>query len=238
MLNFEKYQKEYTGDNNDNTISDELKNKINELINSVRDYDYYLLKNISKKILFEGLDEIFDNNNYFFSNINNCLEKSFGWNRNENISILYYTKEIDFFNHLYGKNHIYTMLHVYITEKIILKLIDWIDINEDYALIINSDYGGQDFYDEDTIKMHGEDYHGNEGLLFIYTKEFKENYNNLKMTQRYIDILDVNAIISEILKDINIPLESKGIPYKLINDDIYAYYALKMKENQLIYNVK
>ena len=230
-LDFEKYQ-----ESDKEKVNDELKKKIIEIIDKFRDYDYYLLKNTSKFLLFEELDKLFEENpiDLFSVNIDECLKKSFGWeNNNENISILYYTTEVDHSNHLFGKNHIYTMLQVYIVEKMILKLMKWIDSHGDYALIINSDHGGQYFYSEDTTRMHGEDFHGNEGILFIYIKEFKDYFDNLKMNERYIDVLDENAIIAQILTNISIPLESKGIPYQLINDDIYAFSSLKMKEIQL-----
>ena len=103
--------------------------------------------------------------------IDYCLQKSFDWNENEDISILYYTTEVDQFNHIFGKTHIYNVLQMYITEKMIIKLMDWIDSHDDYALIVSSDHGGQEFYGEDSLRNHGEDFPGNEAIFFIYTKE-------------------------------------------------------------------
>ena len=109
----------------------------------------------------------------------------------------------------------------------IMNLMNWIDEHPDYALIINSDHGGQHFYGEDIIRNHGEDFPGNEGIFFIYTKDFKDDYDNLKMNERYISIIDESTLMSEILLNINIPLESKGIPYPLINDEIFTYSSEK-----------
>ena len=114
----------YQNSNPNNIVNDDLLNEIKELI---------------KKTLL-----------YLFNiNISDCLKKSFDWN--ENISILYYTTEIDHFNHVFGKRHIFNILQMYITEKMIIKLIEWIDIHDEYALIISSDHGGQEFFGEDAL---------------------------------------------------------------------------------------
>ena len=223
-----------------NKIDKNLEKKIIELIDEVRDDDYYLLKNISKDIFFEELDEIFSEVPDIFLelNITDCLIKNFNWNNEDNFSIIYYSTEVDEFNHFYGKNHIYSLLNSYIVEKMIINIMKWIDEHPDYALIFNSDHGGQHFYGEDTIRNHGEDFPGNEGIFYIYTKEFRVNYNKLKMKERYINIIDENVLMSEILLNVNIPLESEGIPYNLINDQKFGYSSLKMKEAQLIQLLK
>ena len=221
-------------------IDKNLEIKIIDLINKVRDDDYFLLKNISKNMFFEELDNIFIEVPKILLDVNitECLIKNFNWNNEENISIIYYSTEQDTFNHYYGKNHIYSLLNAYITEKMIINIMKWIDEHPDYALIFNSDHGGQHFYGEDTLRNHGENYPGNEGIFYIYTNDFKNNFTKLKMNERYINILDESALIAEILININIPLESKGIPYQLINDEIFAYSSLKRKEIQLIELIK
>ena len=232
QVDFENYQK--TEPNK--IIEKNLENKIIDLIDKVRDNDYYLLKNVSKNILFEKLDEIFSEvpNILLDLNITECLVKNFDWKEEDNISIIYYSTEVDESNHFYGKNHIYTLLQTYLAEKMVINLMKWIDEHNDYALIINSDHGGQHFYGEDTIRNHGEDFPGNEGIFYIYTKDFKNNYDKLKINERYINIIDESVLMTEILENVNIPLESKGIPYQLINDEKFAYSSLKRKEIQLI----
>ena len=175
-----------------NKISRNLEQKIIDLINQVKDDDYYLLKNISKNLFFDELDKIFSEEKKILLelNITECLIKNFNWTEEENISVIFYSTEVDEFNHFYGKNHIYSLLQSYIAEKMIINLIKWIDNHRDYALIINSDHGGQHFYGEDTLRNHGEDFAGNEGIFYIYTYDFKINYEKLKLSERYINIID------------------------------------------------
>ena len=45
---------------------------------------------------------------------------------------------------------------------------------------------------------------------------------------------DVNEIISQILLNINIPINSKGFPINLVNDSVNIFASLKSKEIQLI----
>ena len=213
---------------------------IQKLQNLIESKKNFLFDNLSKIQLYEELDEIFSDNNIniFSLDINDCLKNFFDWNEKENISVLYYTTEVDSFNHFYGKAHINTILNVYITEKMIEQLIKWIDKNEDYALIITSDHGGQNFLGEDMIRNHGIDFPGNEAILYIYTKELKENYDELKMKKRYIHMNDVSEILSQILLNINIPINSNGFPINLLNDSMNSYIALKSKEIQLIQSIE
>ena len=75
------------------------------------------------------------------------------------------------YNHLLSKGHIKTIGEEYNTESWIIKIMKWIDEHPDYALIVNSDHGGQKFYGEDDINNHGLDIDGNEAIIFIYTKK-------------------------------------------------------------------
>ena len=123
---------------------------------------------------------------------------------------------------------------MYITEKMIERIMEWIDVHNDYALIVTSDNGGQEFYGEDSLKNHGKDNPGNEAIFFIYTKELKDNYDELKMGERYIYMSNESTIIPQILLNINIPILSKGFPQQIIDNDINNFISLKMKEIQLI----
>ena len=228
-LIYDKYQNPTLN----NVFDNDLLNKMKDIINNK---SLYLYKKETRLELYEELDEFFKINqlDLFNINISECLRKSFDWNRNENISILYYTTEIDHFNHVFGKTHIFNVLQMYITEKMIEKLIEWIDMNDDYALLVSSDHGGQEFFGEDALRNHGEDIRGNEAIFLIYTKELKDHYDKLKIKERYIHMTDENEIIAQILLNINIPIYSRGFPFKLINNDINAFISLKMKEIQLI----
>ena len=214
-------------------VNDDLLKKIKNIVNSK---NKYLFDKKSKIELYKELDELFKENpiDLFSLNIDDCLEKSFGWNEKENISILFYTTEVDDFHHCYGKTYINTVLQMYITEKMIEHLMKWIDNHDDYALIVTSDHGGQSFFGEDALRNHGDDLPGNEAILLLYTKELKEHYNEFKLPERYIHIIDASEIIAQILMNINIPINSEGFPKKLFNCDINAFIALKMKEIQLI----
>ena len=228
-LSYDKYQNPTPN----NAVNGELLNKIKQIINNK---DTYLYNKESRLELYEELDDLFEQYpiDLFTINIDDCLKKSFDWNENENISILYYTTEIDHFNHVFGKTYIYSILQVYITEKMIERIIKWIDEHEDYVLIVTSDHGGQEFYGEDVLINHGGDIPGNEAIFFVYTKELKDHYDELKMRERYIYIADEGEMISQILSNVNIPITSQGFPLKLIKDVINSFIALKMKEIQLI----
>ena len=226
---YDKYQNPTP--NND--VNEKLLNKMKTFFNET---SKYLYDKQSKIQLYKELDELFKKYSIDLFNftIDYCLQKSFDWNENEDISILYYTTEVDQFNHIFGKTYIYNVLQMYITEKMIIKLMDWIDSHDDYALIVSSDHGGQEFYGEDSLRNHGEDFPGNEAIFFIYTKELKNHYDEFNMEERYIHITDENEIIAQILLNINIPINSRGFPLRLFNNDINAFIALKMKEVQLI----
>jgi len=228
-LSYDKYQSPKPN----NIVDNKLLEKIKEIINNK---NLYLYNKESKLELYEELDELFEQYpiDLFTINIDDCLKKSFDWNENENISILYYSTEVDHFNHCFGKAHINNVLQMYITEKMIERIIKWIDTHEDYALIVASDHGGQEFFGEDALKNHGADIPGNEAIFFIYTKDLKDHYDELKMRERYIHITSVGEIIAQILSNINIPIYSRGFPLRLIKDDINSFISLKMKEIQLI----
>ena len=224
-----KYQEAVSGDELNNIV-------IKKLEKFIQSKKMFLFDNFSKSELYEELDEIFRENNIdiFSLDINECLKKSFDWNETENISVVYYTTEVDISNHYNGKAYIYTILQTYITEKMIEQLIKWVDKHEDYALIITSDHGGANFLGEEMIRLHGIDCPGNEAILFIYTKELREHYDELKMQKRYIHMIDANEILTQILLNINIPINSKGFPINLFNDSVNTFTALKTKEIQLI----
>lgn len=145
-------------------------------------------------------------------------------------SLVYYNTEIDKYNHLLTKKHIKTIGEEYNTENWLIKIMNWIDEHPDYALIVNSDHGGQRFYGEDDINNHGLDIDGNEAILFIYTKEFKDNYDKLKLDNIFYTKVDPSSIISQIMENVNIPLQSEGIAYPIANDPLLRYTAYKSKK--------
>lgn len=228
-ISYDKYQNPTPN----NVVSGDLLNKIRYIVGNKSSHLY---DKEAKLQLYEELDELFKNNpiDLFTVNIDDCLKKSFEWNENDNISIIYYTTELDHFNHLFGKTYFLGVLQAYITEKMIERIMEWIDKHEDYVLLVSSDHGGQEFFGEDSLRNHGEDLPGNEAIFFVYSKDLKDHYDELKARERYIHIIDENEIIAQVLLNISIPINSRGFPLKLINSDINRFISLKMKEIQLI----
>ena len=203
---------------------------------SVINRDKRLLPNITKEKIYLDLDKHFkkDNKDILESiNLNECFQKAF-YEFSGKESLVYYNTEIDKYNHLLTKEHIKTIGEEYVTENWLIKIMKWIDEHPDYALIVNSDHGGQRFYGEDDINNHGLDIDGNEAILFIYTKEFKDNYDKLKLDNIFYTKVDPSSIISQIMENVNIPLQSEGIAYPISNDPLLRYTAYKSKEVQLI----
>ena len=204
--------------------------------NSIVDVDKRLPLDITKEKVYSDLDQHFKKDNIDLIesvNLNECFQKSF-FEFNESESIIYYNTEVDKFNHLLSKGHIKTITEEYNTENWIIKLMEWIDEHPDYALIVNSDHGGQRFYGEDDLNNHGLNVEGNEAIIIIYTKDFKDNYDKLKLDNIFYKRLDPSSIISQILENVNIPLQSQGISYPIGNDSLFRYTAYKSKEVQLI----
>ena len=203
---------------------------------SVINRDKRLLPNITKEKIYLDLDKHFkkDNKDILESiNLNECFQKAF-YEFSGKESLVYYNTEIDKYNHLLTKEHIKTIGEEYVTENWLIKIMKWIDEHPDYALIVNSDHGGQRFYGEDDINNHGLDIDGNEAILFIYTKEFKDNYDKLKLDNIFYTKVDPSSIISQIMENVNIPLQSEGLAYPIANDPLLRYTAYKPKEVQLI----
>ena len=204
--------------------------------NSIINIDQRLPSEISKQKVYSDLDYHFKKENLDVIdsvNLNECFKKSF-FEFTEKESIIYYNTEVDKYNHLLTKEHIKTIGEEYNTENWIIKIMKWIDEHPDYALIVNSDHGGQKFYGEDDINNHGFDIEGNEAILFIYTKDFKDNYDKLKLDNIFYNKVDPSSIISQILENVNIPLQSEGLSYPIGNDSLFRYTAYKSKEIQLI----
>lgn len=154
-------------------------------------------------------------------------------------SFVFYTMIIDHFNHSYSKYNYHTLGEIYSIEIILLHFIEWIQKNEEYALIITSDHGGQPYNGEDNICNHGCMVKGNEAIMTIYTKELANAPNQIKLLDDVdADIEDVAPTIAQILEDVNIPLESTGFPLYLNKDRLVNLVALKSKEVQLIAKIK
>ena len=124
---------------------------------SILNVDQRLLPEITLEKVYADLDQHFkvDNKDIIEEiNLNECFQKTY-YEFNEEESLIYYNTEVDKYNHLLSKGHIKTIGEEYNTESWIIKIMKWIDEHPDYALIVNSDHGGQKFYGEDDINNHG-----------------------------------------------------------------------------------
>ena len=154
-------------------------------------------------------------------------------------SYLFFTDVLDHINHVYHRNSPLAIYSVYIIEKIVKELINWINTeHEEYALALASDHGGQIYNGEDTLCNHGCNRIGNEGVFFIYTKELGENYEKYKTfhENKEIPIVPLNdfpCTLSQVLKNTNLPLESTCIPRYIGNDKLIFFSSVKSKEIQL-----
>ena len=142
-------------------------------------------------------------------------------NGDESKNILYYTSGIDHYNHGFGKDHPTTIGVLHATEKNILNIIDFIDENPEFALIVSSDHGGQKFYGEDNFCNHGCQEGDNQGILFLYTKELNDKENSPSISNNQINVMEFAPTVTQILKGINIPQMATSFPQKIFNDCIF-----------------
>ncbi len=200
-------------------------------LNTVINNDGTLKKGISKNEVFINLSKFY-NMNELYEKFENCIKKrDFFLDFH---SILYYSNIIDYTNHKYFKYHYKQYLNTFALEIYILLFKKWIDNNDNYALIINSDHGGQEFPYEENYVPHGNYFlEKNYPSFLIYTKEFGENFNKFFLGKKTINFYNIVPTISQIITNINIPLESIGIPEFLGDDEIIRISAIKSKENQL-----
>ena len=226
--NFEDYSLKNFCDLNIN-LNDK---KIDEYLNK------YTLKTgqLKNKKDIDKIYKYFDD--YFSDKKNVDFDKCFkdlGFLQN-NKSFLYYTDNIDHINHYFFKYHKYNIKNIYAAETFIKELFKWIDNNPDYVLIISSDHGGIEVPLEEYFYIHGNYKESNSAIFLIYTKEFKDKYNEWKDNDnnKKINLNDISSTIAQILKGVNIPLENEGFPKILGDDKILRVSAIKSKEFQLI----
>lgn len=162
-----------------------------------------------KKKLFEFLDiQIGDKPS--LETITDCFKQKKIYAEKNNLNLIYYTASIDNHNHAYSKNSHDTFKVTYGMEKTILKLIEWVNKNPEYALILSSDHGGQEFFGEDSYCNHGCSREGNQGILFLYVNEFSKK--KVDQSINTIDIFDVAPTITQIIENVNVPLNAEGFP--------------------------
>ena len=211
-----------------------------DFLEKISDDSGYFKQGYDKEYLYYKLDQHFEEDLKYFNQrgnddedfISNCFKNNFGWTGNQ--SIIYYGNKIDHINHNFHKQHVSVMAQIYVTEKILIRLLDWCYDHPDYAFFYATDHGGQEFFGEDNIVNHGGNEDGNEATFFAYTKDFADNYKKFKLKDKIVSIYDFSTLISQVIKDGVVPLESLGVPYPLANNNILKISAVKAKGQQLM----
>ena len=197
-----------------------------------------LKKEYNISYLYEQLDKHFEPELKKFNTrgendfISQCFQKYFQWTGDE--SIIYYGNKIDHINHNFHKHHIRVISQMYVTEKILIRLLDWCYDHPDYAFFYATDHGGQEFFGEDNIINHGGNEDGNEAGFFAYTKDLAINYDKLKLDDKKVSLYDFSTLIQQLIQGGVVPLESMGVPYPVANDDLFSITSIRAKGQQLI----
>ena len=209
-----------------------------ELFKKISDNSGEFKDGFDKEYLYSQLDKHFEEELNLFNErgendfISNCFKKHFNWTGDE--SIIYYGNKIDHINHNFHKHHVRVMSQIYVTEKILIRLIDWCYDHPEYAFFYATDHGGQEFFGEDNIINHGGNEDGNEAAFFAYTRDLADNYEKLKLPDKIISLYDFSTLISQLIDGGVVPLESLGVPYPMANDDLFKITSIKAKGQQLI----
>ena len=211
---------------------------IENFLNRISDSSGYFKDGYDKQYFYDELDKHFSKELKIVNErgendfITKCLEKNFKYTGDENI--IYYGNKIDHINHSYDKNHVRAMLQIYLTEKLLVRLIYWCYDHPEYAFFYASDHGGQKFYGEDNIVNHGDNSEGNEAGLFGWTKDMADNYDKLKLPDKVCSLYDFSTLVSQLVDGGVIPLESLGVPYPLANDKVFFITSIKAKVQQIL----
>ena len=209
-----------------------------EFYNNITDNSGQFKEGYNKSYLYSQLDKHFESELKIFNTrgendfISKCFENNFKWTGNE--SIIYYGNKIDHINHNFHKHHIKVMSQIYLTEKILIRLLDWCYDHPDYAFFYATDHGGQDFFGEDNIINHGGNQEGNEAGFFTYSRKFVDEYQKLKLNDKIVSLYDFSTLIGQLIEGGIVPLESLGVPYPLANDSIFFISSVKAKGQQLM----
>ena len=153
-------------------------------------------------------------------------------------SVLYYTFIMDSFNHNYGALNERTMERaaaIYADIVAMIRVLKETGLDEEYALFVSSDHGGQFFLDEDELCNHGCHMDGgNEAILYVYSKGEGQRLNDVWMNTE-----DVGATIPQYIEKAGVPGTATGTVFPMFTDsnphtDKYVYQAFRSKEIQLI----
>ena len=187
---------------------------------------------LNEKLLYQRAHKDLDDKIIqIYFNYTQCFSK------NDFNSIVFYTECLDNNIHISYKKYPTVVFEIFYAEQIIKNVIKYInEENDEFALGVLSDHGGQYYYGEDALCNHGCNNPGNEAILFTYTKELANNYEKYNMNEKEIPLISINdypCVIAQTLNNINLPLESTCTPRIIGNDPIIKFSSIKSKEVQL-----
>lgn len=148
-------------------------------------------------------------------------------------SLVFYTMLMDHLSHAYFKTHPLAIRASLSLELGLIAMMKWVGNHPDYVLIISSDHGGQKYNGEDVICNHGCMEKGNEGIFILSTDQINEEFKNKIPIIEESEIYSIAPTVAQFLDNVNIPLESKGLPYTLSNNTLLEVISLRSKEAQL-----
>ena len=194
----------------------------------------YFKEGITKETFYEKANNRLKNE---FEKLKDNFDKCFS-ERNFD-SIIFFTDTLDHLIHISHRSDPLVIISIYFIERFIKELINWINEKHgEYALALVSDHGGQLYFGEDTLCLHGCNSLGNEGVFFVYTKELGENYERYKnhLESEEIPVVSINdfaCTFMQAVKNTNLPLESTCTPRYIGNDKLLMFTSVKSKEIQL-----
>lgn len=123
-----------------------------------------------KQMIYNEMKKIYNNYDLANSCIDNFADKDLF------DIFFFYTLTIDHYNHSISKSSFSSVLILYQTQFAIIRLIEWVEKNNDYALVLMSDHGGQKYKSEDEFCNHGCS-ENNEGIFMVYFRGIQDYIN-------------------------------------------------------------
>jgi len=208
--------------------------KAETLKNDIDESRMFFKKGITKEVFYEKANKKLKHE---FEKLAHNFDKCFS-ERNFD-SIIFYTDILDQLIHISHRSDPVIIFSIYFIENFVKELIKWINEKHgEYALAFASDHGGQLYYGEDTLCNHGCNSLGNEGVFFVYTKELGEHYEKYKTQSKnenvpIVSLHDCPCTFIQVLKNVNLPLETTCTPRYIGNDKLLMFTSVKSKEIQL-----
>ena len=235
LLGSERFDKEYIWDRREPYPfrSFELAGNCDETFIDVKTFgtsqDQDLTMEAAQSYVYTRAHEFLSTLN--LTRVQNCMHSA-GIRPNGD-NVLYYTFIMDSFNHNYGALNEMTMERgaaIYADIVAMIQVLRNTGLDEEYALFISSDHGGQFFLDEDELCNHGCRMDGgNEAILYVYSKGEGPRLNDI-----WINTEDVGATIPQYILGAGVPGTATGTVMPMFDTVKYKYEAFRSKEVQLL----